>query len=283
MSRSVPYDATRRALYTPCAEGISLQALATASEPLLCAELARFVYCRFEIDDEIKQHMRDELRGIGFTDVDFFNGGGLQALLAFNPAKQLAVLSFRGTQPDDVKDLLADANALQVTWAGAGRVHKGFADMLACEWDGLHAALARRAGARLLYTGHSLGAALATLSAALHQPTVIYTFGSPRVGDGTFADALTGFSHHRYVDCADVVCRIPPEPWGYEHVGTRHYIDRDGMLRGGFSDGNIRADQARARWTYPIQYGWRVLTNVAARGFADHAPVNYVYALRANI
>ena len=283
MSRTIPYDATRRALYTPCADAISLSGLATANEALLCAELARFVYCRFETDNTIAQAMRDELSGVGFSEVDFFNGSGMQALLAFDPNKQLAVLSFRGTQPDEVKDLLTNVKAVPSPWASAGCVHKGFADMLASGWDAIQAALSQRGSARLLYTGHSLGAALATLSAALQQPGAMVTFGSPRVGDGAFADSLAGVSHDRYVDCADLVCRIPPEQWSYEHVGTRRYIDRAGALQNGFSDADIRADQSSATLAYPLQYGWRQPANVFLRNFADHAPVNYIHALRTGI
>ncbi len=283
MSRTIPYDTTRRALYMPCADGIALSRLATANEALLCAELARFVYCPFERDGNTQQAMRDELRGVGFSEVDFFDGRGMQALLAFEPSKQRVVLSFRGTQPDEVKDLLANVKVFPSSWAGAGYVHKGFADMLASGWGAIHVALARRPSARLLYTGHSLGAALATLSAALHRPSAMITFGLPRVGNGAFAESLAGITHDRYVGCADLVCRIPPEQWSYEHVGTRRYIDRDGVLQSNASDADIRADQSSAKLAYPLQYGWRQPAHLFFRSFADHAPINYIYALRGGI
>ena len=35
----------------------------------------------------------------------------------------------------------------------------------------------------MLYTGHSMGDALAILAASLRRPRAVYTFGAPRMGD----------------------------------------------------------------------------------------------------
>jgi hypothetical protein len=283
MSRTIPYDPTRRALYKPSADGVSLDASATRSEALLCAELSRLVYCAFERDAAVKHAVTSQLTAIGFSDTLFFDANGLQALLTLNPVTRLGVLAYRGTQADELKDTLTDANAFLRLWAGTGRVHKGFADMLAGKWRDIQAALDGHQGIRLLYTGHSLGAALATLSAALRRPDALYTFGSPRVGDAAFAGSLAGVMHERYVDCSDIVCRIPDAIWSFEHIGVTKYFDRNGVLRAGIGDAEIRADQRSAAIAYPFRYGWRQPTNVLLRSFADHAPVNYVHALRAAV
>ena len=53
---------------------------------------------------------------------------GTQALLT--TGGDLAVLAFRGTESDDLTDIVVDAKFLPVDWRTAGRVHGGFGDVL---------------------------------------------------------------------------------------------------------------------------------------------------------
>lgn len=282
MSRTIPYDPTRRALYTPCADAISLDARATQRETLLCAELSRLIYRQFEKHESIKQELVNQLAGIGFRHPPkFFDKNGLQACFAVDLDKQLGILVYRGTQPNDWQDIIADLKAAHAPWAGSGCVHIGFANMLKGAWADIHAALNASSATRLLYTGHSLGAALATLSAALRRPDAVYTFGSPRVGDAAFAASMVGVAHERYVDCCDGVTSVPPESWSYEHVGEMKYIDQNGVLRPTISRGEIEADQQDAEKTFTFEHAIHQPENVLLRSAADHAPINYIYALRA--
>ena len=281
MNRTIAYDPTRRALYKPCALATSLDARATGSEALLCAELSRLVYCGFEKDAATQHEVASLLMAIGFSDCKFFDANGLQAFLTVNPLKRLGVLTYRGAQPDELQDTLTNANAFLRPWVGPGRVHKGFGDMLAGKWRDIVIAIQGHQNIRMLYTGHSLGAALATLSAALRRPSALYTFGSPRVGDAAFAASLADLTHERYVDCSDIVCRIPRASWFYDHVGVLQYFDQAGMLRAGLSDAAIRSDQRSAKLAYAFQYAWHQPANALLRSFADHAPINYIHALRA--
>ena len=281
MRRSIAYDPTRRALYKPCADAVSLHAKATLSEALLCAELSRLVYCAFDKDAATQHEVASHLTAIGFTCCEFFDANGLQAFFTVNPVKRLGVLAYRGTQVDELKDMLTDANAFLRPWLGVGSVHRGFGDMLAGKWRDILAVIESHQSVRMLYTGHSLGAALATLSAALHRPAALYTFGSPRVGDAAFAASMAGVSHERYVDCSDIVCRIPRARWSYEHVGILKYFDQAGLLRAALTDAQMRSDQRSAQFAYALQYAWRQPANAFLRSFADHAPINYIHALRA--
>ncbi|KAI4134208.1 MAG: hypothetical protein LQ347_001719 [Umbilicaria vellea] len=89
----------------------------------------------------------------------------------------------------------------------------------------------------LVVTGHSLGAAVATLAAAnlrkldshLANVTELYTFGSPRVGDETTAEFLTSQSDKSYRITAgnDPVARIPGVIVGYKHMSPEYWISNN--------------------------------------------------------
>ena len=128
---------------------------------------------------------------------------------------------------------------------------------------------------RVLLTGHSLGAALATLTASRMPLSHLYTFGSCRVGDASFAEAMRTISHTRFVDCCDLVTRVPPEEFGYVHVGSLRYIDRNGQLLESPSEEAIKADRLKAAAWYLVRHSF-LLGTVFTRDLADHAPINYV-------
>jgi pimeloyl-ACP methyl ester carboxylesterase len=189
-------------------------------------------------------------------------------------------VAFRGTQPGNLQDLTADARSNLVELQPGARVHAGFhaafrsIEQPIAEWIG------RTGGRRLVFTGHSLGAAMATVAAALHRDSEVVNFGSPLVGDGGFAALFAGRSLRRYVDCCDCVTGVPPRLLGYVHAGTELYIDRFGRVRdAGLPGAAIDEDRRLARRSYAMKHAWKFWRNVLARDLADHAPVNYVSAV----
>jgi hypothetical protein len=287
MARAIPYSAARDDLFFPCKRGAFFQTGLPASEAALCAEMSRLAYCRQNGSFGFDQNaIRNVLRGIGFTQCQFFEsagrpqGRGTHSFLAgrpdAEPVRQLAIVVFRGTDKDDPTDIQDDADALFVQWPRGGRVHVGFAGALEEVADHLSPAL-QAVACRLLYTGHSLGAALATLLASQRRPGALYTFGSPLVGDADFVSTLRGLDCRRYVDCCDLVTRVPPELLGYAHVGSPYYIDRSGAVTFNPGDASRVADQLGAREEYLVQYAWKD-GSVPIRDLADHAPINYVSA-----
>ena len=170
----------------------------------------------------------------------------------------------------------------------AGRVHLGFRNAFL----GIQAHIAvvlqaePFAGKPLLLTGHSLGAALATLHAlqvvAAKVPTVsgeplLVTFGSPRAGDAAFcaqADQLLPKSRVlRFVNGRDLVTRVPARAFDYDHVGRVAYFDQRGQLQ---SDG---ADWFR--WLSDLVDATSDFRAAAGRTIDDHDGAWYVRRLEA--
>ena len=111
------------------------------------------------------------------------------------------MVSFRGTDVEDTSNLVFDVDLELEKWPGPAKVHRGFAKALEEVRPDLLLALESIGPCRSLYTGHSLGAAMATLMAGLRRPNALYTFGSPLVGDVDFVAALQNLKSFRYVDC----------------------------------------------------------------------------------
>jgi Lipase (class 3) len=281
----VPYSAEKDDLYYPAKHAVFFPNGRPQSDAALCVEMARLAYCRHEADFAFdRDRIRKVLGRIQFSDCKFFetashaDGGGSHAFLATDAKNNLAVLSFRGTDKDDRTDLSDDFNALPQPWRGGGSVHSGFAKALEEVWEAINGALPEREW-KLLFTGHSLGAAMATLAANLRAPNSLYTFGSPRTGNQAFADELKGIDNHRYVDCCDLVARLPPaDVLGYAHIpGDCYYIDLGRAVQARDPDDPyIGEDRLKAEEEYLRRYAWRI-GDVALRPLADHAPVNYVW------
>ena len=73
---------------------------------------------------------------------------------------------------------------------------------------------------------------MATLAASRAETHVdsLFTFGSPRVGNSKFVDALCYLPHFRFVNNSDAVTKIPFHHWGYRHHGEVRYIDSEGNV-----------------------------------------------------
>ncbi len=152
-----------------------------------------------------------------------------------------AVVAFRGTDNDDKRNLNTDMD-LVPDERDAYIVHRGFGQALDQVWDSevvpaLGEFLKLHTGAPVYFTGHSLGAALATIAVTRFHGAEcgLYTYGSPRCGDERFVQAVEGKTQRvfRFVNCQDIVTQIPPEivmmPY-YRHVGVEKYINRDGNI-----------------------------------------------------
>ena len=189
-------------------------------------------------------------------------------LIEFGGGSPFAVLVFRGTEQklqDIITDLKIGKHTLGKDKVG---VHEGFSEALDSVWCKIEKEL-DALKCPVFFTGHSLGAALATLAAARrlpqYPPKAVYTFGSPRVGNSDFVASLgsIGTIIHRVVDDEDIVTTLPPEKLGFEHAGTLHKLTAPACSGTIFSwlDGLFRPPKL----------------------LADHAPINYVDRIRATL
>ena len=226
-------------------------------------------------------------------DVAWFHGvHSTQAYVMSMP--DAIVLAFRGTQVDDfwasVLDFAVDTQFLPVPDSHGDLVHAGFLKALGEVWTRVTAHLAAEQEKRprpLWITGHSLGAALATLAANLCcddgavRLQGVYTFGSPRVGDSAFG-ARIRVPVFRFCNDSDIV---PHLPLGlvFRHVGQLQFVDGAGHLHRNLTAGteamlesgpHLISTKEALTMQGLIRTGGAF--DLPLPGFlADHAPINY--------
>ena len=200
-----------------------MQTTWTANNALQCALLSQLAYSE-------PTAIIDHCLANGYKECNFFEVHDTQGFVASND--DVTVLAFRGTEPNCLRDWLTDAEIAFTTDFG-GLVHTGFLRALDAVWDEFEQHIGTKGP--LFVTGHSLGAALATLATARLQgtgrPLQTYTFGSPRVGDPTFAAHYEAEHTYRYVNNTDVVTRVATRLTGYTHVGQLRYFDCAGRVQ----------------------------------------------------
>ena len=276
----IDYDPRIESLVHPERRETVFTAGTPYSHVQLAVEAARLAYYKAEDQGVQFARLAAALGLAGFTrHAHFSSAVGTQAFAAFRDADQLALIAFRGTEPDSIADIGIDASALPLPWQGAGLVHSGFA----IAFDSVRAAVRQwldtlgRERSAVLLCGHSLGAALATLAASVWQPAKLITIGAPRVGDRQFVDSLMGVQCQRIVNCCDLVARVPPALLGYAHPPNPTFITSDAKLSQDPTAAAIDADRHLGRDEYFARYALRP-GNAPTRDLADHAPVNYLRA-----
>ena len=145
------------------------------------------------------------------------------------------LIAFRGTQLLPF-DGLTDLDC-RTTRADTGHhIHSGFKSTFETQPNGPGRDILRyfrgKDPTRVHIVGHSLGGALATLAAELVagmgvSEVLLYTFGSPRVGNRGFAEALNGAvgpeNIYRVFHPADPVPMLPVFPFAHVPAGNAGY------------------------------------------------------------
>ena len=227
-----------------------------------------------------EEKVTTELKTTKFKFIDIA-ASDTQAFIAADEHK--IIVSFRGTEPSKLKDVLSDAQLGRV-YGPLGKVHSGFIQSLNSAWREIALTIRQFQdnNQTLWFTGHSLGAALATLGVAkmiefAYSVDGLYTFGQPRVGNQKFADAMNGEmirKYFRFVNNNDVVTRVPLRSMGYSDCGYFMYFDKNQVLWDDLSIWNRLLDGIHGRIEALGQKG--------TDGINDHNMDNYITGLFEN-
>lgn len=237
------------------------------SRSLLFARLSSIAY-----NNNIAE-VKKQAKNLGFTTVEFYNKDGAQAYRFMS--KEDLVIACRGTEPTQFQDIAADLRAMPVVSETVSRVHKGFKKEVDDLWPMILEDITRKQneGKRLWFTGHSLGAAMATIMASrcyyetgIRCPEELYTYGSPRTGWTGFVKTMKT-PHHRWVNNNDIVTTVPPALIGYRHDGTMHYLN---------AYGNVRNFTAWQRFKDKLRGMWKGIKALKVDNFSDHSINLYV-------
>ena len=203
------------------------------------AKLSSYAY----MDEKTAKPLAKEL---GYLKNKLISNGSAQCMIFTN--KEDIVVAFRGTEPTQFKDVLADMKAWKHRSKTAGWVHDGFYDEVKKVYDDTLAYINASPTKKLYICGHSLGGGMSMVVAARLQDRVeaVYTYGCPRTGDRVWRSNCS-FTHYRFVNSNDVVPKVPLKIMGYKHYGNLQYINYYGDFRNATVWQRTK-DQLRARY-----------------------------------
>jgi len=136
---------------------------------------------------------------------------------------EFAIVGFRGTQINKLNGVISDLIFWKTKFQGI-HCHKGFVDAILRVSDKLENDLQKlNSTKKLLFTGHSLGGAMAILFSLKILPTHLITFGSPKVSSGEdFHNKLCNIETHLRIEIqSDLVPKLPCLMINYEHTGKQ--------------------------------------------------------------
>ena len=303
--------------YFDRASTISFPSAGLMPKAAIAADAAMLAYARYgatrmtdaELDDNFKRAGLDWQK-IGAAD---WNAPGTQAIFANCP--DYAICTFRGTERDDPLDLVTDAGIFLVVepdhrpasqdaapalghlnfithlFALPCLVDSGFQQALNQVWEQVHTLVtdyrSKNPQKEIIFTGHSLGGALAVLAySRFADPDIsLYTFGCPRVGDAAFRDRVLqnpGRGIYRFVNFNDAVTHVPTASFLYHQVPESCLrFDADGNFNtdDGSFKGDIQSLQAAVLGLPPSLKLGDPNTIDAPPSLVDHSPARYCFRL----
>jgi hypothetical protein len=285
------------------------------------ADAAMLAYGRFGQTPIPIGEFHSLLDNAGFTQHELIGdwepgGKGTQGFFASN--ERFAILAFRGTEREDFRDLICDLEPLTVGEPAAqdGKaafrlaarviafleprlrtecvVHQGFQQALDQVWAATEPLIINYRNshptAEICFTGHSLGAALATLAVSRFSggAASLYTIGSPRVGNGVFCERVhqhATLGVHRFVNGDDLVTHVPIQAPFYSHIEKlAHHIEPGGAVIA-FSSSALAdfADLGKLLKDVPKHWDFLNLDDEPPAPLVDHSPARYSMQIRNHL
>jgi hypothetical protein len=238
------------------------------------ADASMLAYARFVQQRMVLADLQGILAAAGYPNSqpigDCFVDGANTGRGYFASNDSHALLAFRGTEADNNDDKAADAGIDRTPEAGA-LVHSGFKRYLDSVWGQVTQCVAsyraNHPNQNICITGHSLGAALATLA--------------PRVGNPAYCNVIATAARtracYRVVDNLDIVTHVPPDFLNfYAHPPIAIYWLDQGPLR--INPPNLPSDNdaiAKLPNGFLATHWMEGLPNPLSEPLADHSPVRY--------
>ena len=213
---------------------------------------------------------------------------------AFIPQQQKTMdclmLIFRGTTGFD--NWKRNADTRLTDHPRGGRVHSGFQQSFAAIENKLRLC-ADLNQYPLFISGHSLGAALAALSAyalgdTLNNLQGVYSFGSPKLGNKSLQQQMRALPLYRVVHRNDIVTMLPFDiiTREYEHAGQVHFFDEEKHYIDYTHEEVAKLQQSHLPQLQDLTTfdsiisGYKNLERDIPNYLSDHAPINYLRRLQ---
>ncbi|EAR99817.1 lipase family protein (macronuclear) [Tetrahymena thermophila SB210] len=172
------------------------------------------------------------------------NSTHTSGIIGYSTDHDAIIITFRGTISTDLTNWMYNLDSIKAPFTECTvsncKVHQGFLDHFNNIKDQLTQHFKelkqKYPQAKIFLTGHSLGAAIATISLAhiyslneQQQIDIFYNFGSPRVGNVEFVNWFTQQNmaklYGRITTAQDPVIHTPPSnfPFYFQHINQEIY------------------------------------------------------------
>jgi len=203
-----------------------------------CVELAQATYSGISALDSWTCETCDQR-----VELDYIvEESGVRALQGYDSYSGTLFIAFRGSVNiqnwiDNIQ--ISKISPYNDTSIGVSKgFYKAYNSIKPELFDNLPSLVEKYNTKRLLITGHSLGAALATLMSydiitifPTYELSYVVTFGSPRVGNAAFSTSFNSYSesvtHYRITHYYDMVPHVPEEFLGYLHISNEIWYNED--------------------------------------------------------